>query len=259
MFSTSLPNSDIARCGRHFAFGPVAELRWVAHCQKGSSYWKVLVSTMSISCAQPPISHDVIRELGSREDAGALKTLSEAAAVDDQFLRRTAMEVIGGHPRGRELRTIILSAFSDPSEYVLRTVCEVVARWELSEAHDLVVPRMTNASKATRQSAIRALGTIWVDADFPLMFRIYTEDCEIDVRREAAWVLRRRVTSAHWRVLFDAFHVDELPRHRQWACELAENFSGPDILPILLQLSLDVDGHVRRAASQATRTVSSRE
>jgi HEAT repeat protein len=169
------------------------------------------------------------------------------------------MEVIGRHPRGRELHTIILSALDDPSEYVVRTACEVVAQWELNEAHELVVALLANASKATRQTAIRALGTIWVDADFPLIFRIYTSASEIDVRREAAWVLRRRVTSAHWRTLFDAFYVDSLPQHRQWACELAEKFSGPDILPALSQLSLDVDGHVRNAASQAIRTLSSRE
>jgi hypothetical protein len=141
----------------------------------------------------------------------------------------------------------------------VRTACEVVAQWELNEAHELVVALLANASKATRQTAIRTLGTIWVDAEFPLIFRIYTNALEIDVRREAAWVLRRRVTSTHWRTLFDAFYVDELPRHRQWACELAENFSGPDILPALSQLSLDVDGHVRKAASQAIRILSSRE
>ena len=45
-----------------------------------------------------------------------------------------------------------------------------------------------------------------------------------------------------------AFEKDELPRHRQWACELAERFSGPNILPVLRELSLDVDGHVRKAA-----------
>jgi HEAT repeat protein len=222
-------------------------------------HWKKLVSRISLPGGQPPMTHEVIRELEFREDAETLKALAQAAASDDQFLRRTAMEVIGRHPQGRELRTIILSAFGDPSEYVVRTACDVVALWGLNEAHKLVAALLTNASKVTRQTAIRALGTLWVDADFPLIFGIYTSASEIDVRREAAWVLRRRVTSAHWRTLFDAFYVDELPRHRQWACELAENFSGPDILPVLSQLSLDVDGHVRKAASQAIQTLSCRK
>jgi HEAT repeats len=152
-----------------------------------------------------------------------------------------------------------LSALGDASEYVVRTACEVVAQWEFSEAHEPVAALLADASKATRQAAIRALDTIWVDADFPLVFRIYTNASEIDLRREAAWVLRQRVSSAHWRTLFNAFYVDELPRHRQWACEFAEKFSGPDILPVLSQLSLDIDGHVRKAASQAIQTLSCRD
>ncbi len=98
-------------------------------------HWKMPVSRISVSGAQPPITHDVIRELESREDAGALKALAEAATVEDQFVRRTAMEVIGRHPRGRTLRNIILTALRDPSEYVVRTACEVVAQWKLNEAH----------------------------------------------------------------------------------------------------------------------------
>jgi HEAT repeat protein len=218
-----------------------------------------LVSRMSFSAGKPRPIHEVIRGLEAREDAGALKALAEAAVAQDQFLRRTAIEVIGRHPRGRELWAVILGALGDRSEYVVRTACEVVAHWELNEAHEPVVSLLANVSRATRRAAIRTLGAIWLDADFPPVFRIYTCASEIDVRREAAWVLQRRVTSAHWRTLFEAFQKDELPRHRQWACQLAESFSGPDVLPVLRELSLDVDGHVRKAASQAVRTLSSRE
>jgi HEAT repeat protein len=219
----------------------------------------MLVSRIPFSGGCPPMTHEGIRELASRHDAGALEALAEAAAVEDPFLRRTAIEAIGRHPQGPEIRAIILSALCDSSEYVVRTACEVIAQWKLSEAHEPVKALLADPSKATREAAIRAVGTIWVDADFPLIFRIYTDDPEIDVRREAAWVLRQRIPAAHWRTLFDAFCLDELPRHRQWACELAENFSGPETLPMLSQLSLDRDGHVRKAASQAVRTISNRE
>jgi hypothetical protein len=57
---------------------------------------------------------------------------------------------------------------------------------------------------------------------------------------------------------FDVFCVDELARHRQWACEIAERFSGAEVLPVLSTLSLDIDGHVRKAALHASRTVSGR-
>ena|ERR1700730_973133 len=128
--------------------------------------WKMLVSCIPSSGAYPPITYEAIRELASRKDAGALNALAEAAAVEDQFLRRTAIEAIGCHPQGRELCAVILSALGDPSEFVVRTACEVVAKWEFSEAHELMIALLANASKATRQAAIRALGTIWIDADF---------------------------------------------------------------------------------------------
>ena len=214
---------------------------------------------MPVSAAKLPASHEAIRNLVSRDDAEALNALADAAAVNDQFLRRIAIEVIGRHPRGRELSAIILGALGDSSGYVVRTACDVVALWKLSEAHDLVQPLLANVSAATRRSAIRALGTIWVVTDFSLIFHIYTNDSKIDVRREAASVLRLRVSSANWRTLFDAFYRDELARHRQWVCDLAETFSGTEILPLLLQLSFDLDGHVRKAASRAARTLSSRE
>ncbi len=216
------------------------------------------MSCNSPSGAHPPTTHQVIRKLALQEGAAALKALANAAGLEDQFERRAAIDAIGRHPHGRELRSIILRALRDPSEYVVRTACEVVAQWELQEAHELVVALLANPSKATRQTAIRTLGKIWVDADFPTVFRIYNDASENEIRREAAWVLRQRAHSAHWRTLFDAFQVDELARHRQWACELAEKFSVPDILPVLSQLSSGVDGHVRKAAWRAIQTLSSR-
>jgi HEAT repeat protein len=196
------------------------------------------------------MTHEGIRDLASREGPGALGALAEAAAVADQFLRRTAIEAIGRHPQGRELRAIVLGALCDSSEYVVRTACEVVAQWELSEAHEPVAALLTNAPTATRQAAVRAVGAIWLDTDFPLIFSIYADASETELRRDAAWVLRQRVPAAHRKMLFEAFSADELPRHRQWACELAENLSGSEILPILSRLSLDEDGHVRKAASR---------
>jgi hypothetical protein len=204
-------------------------------------------------------THEAVRDLASREDAKALNALADIAAGDDQFLRRTAIEVIGLHPRGRELSSVVLTALGDPSGYVVRTACEVVARWKLSEAHSLVLPLMANASAATRIGAIRTLCTIWIDADFTLIFAIYATDIKIDVRREAASVLRHRATSENWRTLFEAFYQDQLARHRQWACELAATFSGDEFLPLLLQLSLDCDGHVRKAATRAVYTLSNDE
>jgi hypothetical protein len=214
---------------------------------------------MSGSDAPSPMTLEALRELGSRDDTCALNALAEAVACGDQFVRRMAVEIIGRHSQGLALRGVILKALSDQSGYVVRTACEVVARWQLIEARESVVALLTNASAETLKAAIRTLDTIWLDADFLPVFRIYTGAPEIGIRTEAAWVLRRRAASANWRLLFDAFGKDGLPRHRQWACELAETFSEPDIVPVLLPLASDADGHVRKAALQAIRTLSSRE
>jgi hypothetical protein len=200
-------------------------------------------------------NHEAIRALGSRNDAEALVTLAAVAAVDDQFLRRTAVEMIGRHPRGRELGAIILSALRDPSEYVVRTACDVVEAWSLKEAHALVLPLLANDSGATRRTALRALNSIWAETDFPSVFKIFKGDSEIDVRKEAAWVLRQQATSTNWRAIFEAFCTDELARHRQWACELAERFLGPELLPVLSPFLSDLDGHVRKAAARAAQVV----
>jgi len=208
--------------------------------------------------AKLPVTYEAIRALGLRNDAEALVTLAAVAAVDDQFLRRTAVEIIGRHPRGRELGTVILSALHDPSEYVVRTACDVVEKWSLREAHDLVLPLLANDSWATRRSALRALGSIWTETDFPSIFKMFSGDSEIDVRREAGWVLRLQATSTTWQTIFEAFRTDGPARHRQWACELAERFSGPETLPVLLPLLSDLDGHVRKAAARAVQVVSRR-
>jgi HEAT repeat protein len=195
---------------------------------------------MTVFDSKSAATHQAIRALGSHHEPGVLAALAFAATIKDQFLRRTAMETIGHHPQGRDLKTYILSGLDDQSEYVVRTACDVVEQWGLLEAHDLVLPLLTNASVATRQSAIRTLGAIWVDTDFPLLFGIYNGDPGIAVRREAASVLRRTVSAATWRTLFDAFCIDELARHRRWACELAESFSNAETLPALSSLLSDV-------------------
>lgn len=203
-----------------------------------------------------PTTHEAIRELASSEDAAALTLLTEIAVGEDQFLRRTALEVIGSHPQVRLLHSIILNALSDPSGYVVRTACEIVAKREMAEAHDLVFPLLSSVSGSTRAAALRALCAIWRTADFPVVFRIYERDPDFRVRREAAWVLRKHTVSENWRTLFEAFSVDELPRHRQWACEIAETFSSVEMLPLLSQLTFDPNGHVRKAAARTIETIS---
>jgi HEAT repeat protein len=201
------------------------------------------------------MTYEAIRCLVSREDAEALDELSKLTVARDQFLRRMAVEVIGKHPRGRELRERVLAALRDPSEYVKRTACDVVAQWKWADAHQLVLILVKEPVASTRESALRALAAIWTDSDFALVFSVYRHDPETYVRQEAAWTLRQCASTENWRQVFDALHQDGLPRHRVWACELAESFGGPDVLPPLVSLMNDDDGHVRKSAARTHQTI----
>jgi len=128
----------------------------------------------------------------------------------------------------------------------------------LVEAHDLLLGLLAESAASSRASALRALRTIWIDADFQPVFEIYKKDPVTDVRREAAGSLKQHANAENWRHLFDAFCRDEPPRHRAWACELAAAFGGPDTVPILSSLAEDPDGHVRKAAVRASQAVISR-
>jgi hypothetical protein len=57
------------------------------------------------------------------------------------------------------------------------------------------------------------------------------------------------------RVPLAVLSSDGLVRYRQWACEIAERFSGTEVLPVLSTLSPDIGGHVRKATLHASRTV----
>ncbi|NPU11909.1 HEAT repeat domain-containing protein [Bradyrhizobium sp. 83002] len=197
------------------------------------------------------LTHKSICALLTRDDTESLTLLRGAAASADQFIRRTAVEVIGRHASGRNLSDAILRALADQSEYVVRAGCQVIEDWRWDAAHDAISNLIKSPSGSTRQVSIRTLGAIWRQSDFQPVFQIYKTDAETEVRREAAWTLRNNVSSADWRRLFDAFRTDALPRHRRWACDLASTFGHSDVVPFLNPLCTDRDGHVRKAAAKA--------
>ncbi|MDH2343842.1 HEAT repeat domain-containing protein [Bradyrhizobium sp. SSUT18] len=201
------------------------------------------------------MTYEAIRRLISRDDDEVINELRALSTASDAFVRRTAIEVIGQHRRGHELRATIVAALSDTSDYVRRTTCGIVEQWKLAEAHDLVLLLLKEPEAPTRECALRTLAAIWNNADFQTVFGLYKRDPEIAVRREAAWTLRQGAAANDWQLLFDAFCEDELPRHRSWACELAETFGGPDVLPTLVSLTKDVDGHVRKSAACAYQAI----
>ena len=162
----------------------------------------------------------------------------------------TTRETLDFQAQTRELLQLMIHSLYSHREIFLR---ELISN--ASDANDkLRFLALSSPELLGKDSEL----AIWIDTDFPAIFRIYTAAPETAIRREAAWVLRQRADSTNWRLPFDAFHVDELARHRQWACELAETFAGTDIVPMLQGLCSDVDGHVRKAAARAIQRLTGR-
>ena len=159
---------------------------------------------------------------------------------------------------GRSALERLRTLLQDPSPYVVRTVCDAAIKLELHDIHDSLLPLLSSQPSSTRQSAVRALATLWKPSDFAQVLSIFKRDPSSEVRREAAWTLRANADRESWRALFDTWKQDHLARHRVWACELAAEFADTRFENELEQMLEDSDGHVRKAAQRAIEKVSNR-
>jgi HEAT repeat protein len=185
----------------------------------------------------------------------ALAVLRESAHSSDPHARRAAVEAIGVHPEGGRAGDIMCRLLADTHDFVVRSACEAAARQQVAEAHDAILRLLDDEDESTRATALLALRELWKDTDFDRVFRVFASDMSTKAQKEAAWTLRSIASPSTWRQLFEVWRADSLPRHRQWACELAAAFGGREVLPDLGRLSNDVDGHVRESAVLAVRQV----
>lgn len=191
-------------------------------------------------------------------DVTGLQALTDFLQSRDCYVRRAALEAIGNHIQARTSAALIVPGLRDSSEFVVRTACEVAAKLGLYEAHDDLLKLLFSPLESTRQAALCALETLGQDKDFEAVLRVFASDPSKAVRKQAAWTLRSAATSWNWSRLFSLWYADEPPRHRQWACELAETFGDADVLPQLFLLSGDANGHVRKAAHLAAERIQAR-
>jgi HEAT repeat protein len=180
-----------------------------------------------------------------------MEILFRFARSPDWCFRRIAIEAIDSREIAPVTVCLIREALHDPSPFVVRTACEAVERWGLTEAYDDLLTLLNDREAATRQTAVRALSSVWRPEAFAPVLHMCRSDPAREVRREAAWTLRRAAEPAAWRELFDMWKEDELPRLRFWACELACEFGSSSVKGELETLTRDRDGHVRKAARRA--------
>lgn len=190
--------------------------------------------------------------------AAALAVLEERAGSPEAHVRRCVAEAIGVHAEGYRLRAVVCSLLFDRDPIVVRSACEAAARLRLLEAHDSVARLLEGDDPSTRTVAVRVLRVLWRAEDSGPVLALSASDPSQNVRREAAWTLRANADRTIWRTLFERWQGDPLPRHRQWACELACEFGGRELLPPLEALAVDRDGHVRHQAARAVQEIEAR-
>lgn len=143
----------------------------------------------------------------------------------------------------------------DSNGFVIRAAVRAAAALGLAGAHDRILELAGAEEEATRLSALAALQSLWQPLDFEVVFARYLSDPSDRVRKEAAWTIEKNLGPDHWERVFHAWSGDRLPRHRAWACSLAERFGTGAILAKLVGLCSDRDGHVRHAAGRAVNAI----
>jgi HEAT repeat protein len=196
--------------------------------------------------------------LAHDESEEGLGVLAKATQRSDPHTRRAALAAIGQHVKGHTLADLVHDGLEDPSDFVARTACEAAAALRLHGAHDAVFRLLDDKSLATRIVAIQTLKVLWNDLDFTKLHEIVQDKRNERLRKEAAFTLRARASESNWHQLFDTWREDSLPRHRTWACQLAELFGGSQAMPILTKLAKDHNGHVRKAAARAIAAIADR-
>ena len=150
---------------------------------------------------------------------------------------------------------VVLNLLQDKYGFVVRTACEVAAVLGLARAHDRILELAEIGEEATRLSALSALESLWVPADFERVFARYVKDQSAGVRKQAAWTLCKHASPEHWEQVFESWSKDPVPRHRVWACSIAEKFGDRTVVARLNALRSDPDGHVRCAAERALKVM----
>ncbi|MHC4607415.1 MAG: HEAT repeat domain-containing protein [Planctomycetota bacterium] len=193
--------------------------------------------------------------LGYRSEPEALNALLEAAASDDWYQRKAAVEAIPLHREAHRAVHTVRKLLLDRSSAVACAACSAVGRLRHYGSRDTLLQLLDTDDPVRRRAAVVALGHIWSALDFERVLRLHETDRSPDVRDEAARVLRENVTLQQWHVLFDAWKRHALAALRVRACEVAEEFGDRMCVKGLKRLRKDRDPAVRNAAQNALSAV----
>jgi hypothetical protein len=200
----------------------------------------------------------IARVLADDPSAECIAGLQELAASPDIERRRAAIRSLGENPSGRNASSVVIAALADQAFQVVWAAVEAAADLGLIEANESIVSLLENSGPLQRP-AVEALAEIWLPENFGPTLKLFRKTTDDATRKRAAWTLRQCATAEEWKELFDTWSIDDVPRHRVWSCELAGQFGGQKDIETVAHLENDVDGHVRRAASEAMRQLRLKE
>jgi len=165
-------------------------------------------------------------------------------------VRRAAIAALAQRPVSEITRHAVLTAMQDPMSFVRRGALLAAGELGFTDAAPLVRAALHHADADIRDAALEAVGGVWNPADFDAVWQVYRLDPSMTLRKKAAFVLRAHVDQSCWQEVFESWQVDPLPRHRQWAIELVEEYGTATDVPRIAHLTGDRDGHVRLAAER---------
>lgn len=202
-----------------------------------------------------PVCWTAFIALASTPGEAALALLHDYAGSKDPHFRYSAIEAIGNHPEGWRLSDDIQKLLLDTHDFVVCSAIMAAAKHHLVDLHDIIFKFLNHEDESTRSTAVHALRVLWQPTDFDRVFQVHTKDPSIEVRKKAGWTLRTCVTDTTWRSLFGIWWNDPIPRHRQWACDLAAAYGDEGVISVVHRLRDDNDGHVRYRAADAVREI----
>jgi hypothetical protein len=129
--------------------------------------------------------------LAAHSSEQSLAALVSMAKGKDADFRRAAVEAIACHSLGVTQAKLICDLFQDPDEIVVRAACRAAANLKLSESRGQILALLNSKNPKTREVALEALNNLWLDPDFEQVFKAHTTDRNSNVRKQAAWTLRK--------------------------------------------------------------------
>lgn len=195
--------------------------------------------------------------------AGSTKSLELLLSVisdgsRDWRIRSAAARAIGMHPLGRQAgSSIVLQLLDDPNPHVVWSASVAAASLDLAEAVPRLILALNSPDNIISAGAFNALLTLRKSGDLYTLIEMYRE-ADYKGRNRLSYQIHVRIHPAIWREIFDLFKASDVDHDREAAARLAHAFGSAEVIPHLVVLARDENGHVRGAASRAIDEIRNR-